>query len=155
MSTAQLMPVPLTVSCFSKIQIGFTFLVPAHPCSPGQRAVKRVCVCVCLLNRVRGVRRRVCRSCVSLGATNLRPDPTCDCCIRVPTMNIVQCALRLCVVQHALVVIRSLAATNLLSHFLTIVAIAAPSRHNPTYAQLYSLCRTAGNGSTELTGHLN
>ena len=27
--TAQLMPLPLTVSCFSKIQIGFTFLVPA------------------------------------------------------------------------------------------------------------------------------
>jgi len=25
----QLMPLPLTVSCFSKIQIGFTFLVPA------------------------------------------------------------------------------------------------------------------------------
>ena len=45
--TAQLMPLPLTVSCFSKIQIGFTFLVPAHPGSPGQRAVKRVCVCVC------------------------------------------------------------------------------------------------------------
>ena len=42
--TAQLMPVPLTVSCFSKIQIGFTFLVLAHPGSPGQRAVKRVCV---------------------------------------------------------------------------------------------------------------
>ena len=41
---AQLMPLPLTVSCFSKIQIGFTFLVPAHPGSPGQRAVKRVCV---------------------------------------------------------------------------------------------------------------
>jgi len=41
---AQLMPVPLTVSCFSKIQIGFTFLVPAHPGSPEQRAVKRVCV---------------------------------------------------------------------------------------------------------------
>jgi len=39
----QLMPLPLTVSCFSKIQIGFTFLVPAHPGSPGQRAVKRVC----------------------------------------------------------------------------------------------------------------
>ena len=45
---AQLMPLPLTVSCFSKIQIGFTFLVPAHPGSPGKRAVKRVCVCVCL-----------------------------------------------------------------------------------------------------------
>ena len=43
---AQLMPLPLTVSCFSKIQIGFTFLVPAHPGSPGKRAVKRVCVCV-------------------------------------------------------------------------------------------------------------
>ena len=42
---AQLMPPPLTVSCFSKIQIGFTFLVPAHPGSPGKRAVKRVCVC--------------------------------------------------------------------------------------------------------------
>jgi len=42
--TAQLMPLPLNVSCFSKIQIGFTFLVPAHPGSPGQRAVKRVCV---------------------------------------------------------------------------------------------------------------
>ena len=39
---AQLMPLPLTISCFSKIQIGFTFLVPAHPGSPGQRAVKRV-----------------------------------------------------------------------------------------------------------------
>jgi len=35
--TAQLMPLPLTVSCFSKIQIGFTFLLPAHLC---------VCVCV-------------------------------------------------------------------------------------------------------------
>jgi len=41
--TAQQMPLPLTVSCFSKIQVGFTFLVPAHPGSPGQRAVKRVC----------------------------------------------------------------------------------------------------------------
>ena len=43
---AQLMPLPLTVSCFSKIQIGFTFLVPALPGSPGQRAIKWVCVCV-------------------------------------------------------------------------------------------------------------
>ena len=46
LSGAQLMPLPLVVSCFSKIQIGFTFLVPAHPGGPGQRAVKRVCVCV-------------------------------------------------------------------------------------------------------------
>jgi len=40
--TAQLMPLPLTVSCSSKIQIGFTFLVPADPGSPGKRAIKRV-----------------------------------------------------------------------------------------------------------------
>jgi len=45
---AQLMPLPLTVSCFSIIQIGFAFLVPAHPGSPGQRAVKQMCVCVCV-----------------------------------------------------------------------------------------------------------
>ena len=45
---AQLMPLPLTVSCFSKTQIGFTFLVPADPGNPGKRAVKRVCVCACV-----------------------------------------------------------------------------------------------------------
>jgi len=37
---AQLTPLLLTVSCFSKIHIDFTFLVPAHLGSPGQRAVK-------------------------------------------------------------------------------------------------------------------
>ena len=42
--TAQLMPLPLTVSCSSKIQIDFTFLVPAHLGSPGKSAVKRVCL---------------------------------------------------------------------------------------------------------------
>jgi len=42
---AQLMPLSLTVSCFSKIQIGFTFLVPAYLGSPGKSAVKQVCVC--------------------------------------------------------------------------------------------------------------
>ena len=41
---AQLMPLPLSVSCFSKVQIGFTFLVPAHLGSPGKRAIKRVCM---------------------------------------------------------------------------------------------------------------
>ena len=40
--TAQLMPLPPTVSCCSKIHIGFTLLVPAHLGSPGQKAVKRV-----------------------------------------------------------------------------------------------------------------
>ena len=46
---AQLMPLPLTVSCFSKIQIGFTFVVPAYSGSPGQRPLNectRVCVCL-------------------------------------------------------------------------------------------------------------
>jgi len=43
--TAQLMPLPPTVSCFSKIQIGLTFLVPAHLGSPGKGPLN-VCVCV-------------------------------------------------------------------------------------------------------------
>ena len=46
---AQLTPLPLNVSHFSEIQIGFTFLVPAHPGGPGQRAIKWVFVCVCVL----------------------------------------------------------------------------------------------------------
>ena len=50
---SQLIPLPLTVAFFSKIQIGFTFLVPAHLGSPGKKAVKRVCVCVsCFLQFV-------------------------------------------------------------------------------------------------------
>jgi len=44
---AQLMPLPLTVSCFSKIQTGFTFLVPAHLGSPGKGSLNG-CVCVSL-----------------------------------------------------------------------------------------------------------
>ena len=44
---AQLMPLPLTVSCFSKIQIGFTFLVPAHLGSP-KKGPLNGCVCVCV-----------------------------------------------------------------------------------------------------------
>jgi len=44
MHMSQLMPLPLTVSCFSKIQIGFTFLVLAHP----GKALLNVCVCVCV-----------------------------------------------------------------------------------------------------------
>jgi len=43
---AQLMPLPLTVSCFSKVQTGFTFLVPAHQGSPGKGPLNG-CVCVC------------------------------------------------------------------------------------------------------------
>ena len=51
---AQLMPLPLTVCCFSKIQIGFTFLVAAHPGSPGQRAIKWVHVCMYVTTVVGG-----------------------------------------------------------------------------------------------------
>jgi len=40
---AQLMPLPLTVSCFSKIQIGFAFLVPAHWVVP-EKGPLNVCV---------------------------------------------------------------------------------------------------------------
>ena len=43
---AQLMPLPLTVSSFSKIQICFTFPVPTHPGSCRIRAIKWVCVCL-------------------------------------------------------------------------------------------------------------
>ena len=65
---AQLMPLPLTVSCFSKIQIGVTFLVPAHPGSPGQRAAKRVCECVCVRANIASVLRQPCY--VKLANTN-------------------------------------------------------------------------------------
>jgi len=45
---AQLMPLPLIVPCFSKIQIDFTFLVPAHPVALEKGPLNGcVCVCVC------------------------------------------------------------------------------------------------------------
>jgi len=46
---AQLMPLPLTVSCFSKIQIGFTLLVPAYLGSPGKGPLNG---CVCRVTQV-------------------------------------------------------------------------------------------------------
>jgi len=49
---SQLMPLPLTLSCFSRIQVGFTFLVPAYPGSPGKGPLKVcvfACACVCVL----------------------------------------------------------------------------------------------------------
>ena len=78
---AQLMPLPLTVFFFSKIQIGLTFLVLAHSGSPGQRAVKRLCVCVCVCVRV-CVHVCVCvracvRACVLSLAINFQPFPLC------------------------------------------------------------------------------
>ena len=64
---AQLMPLPLTVSCFSNIQIGFTFLEAAYPGSPGKRAVKCVCVTV-------SVNVPMCTSMVARAYTNLSPQ---------------------------------------------------------------------------------
>jgi len=61
---SQLMPLPLTVSCFSKIHIVFSFLVPALPGSPGKRPVKWLCVSKCGIvcrGKQRGV-SAVCRS---------------------------------------------------------------------------------------------
>jgi len=40
---AQLLPLPLTVSCFSKIQISFNFLVLAYPDTPGKGPLNGVC----------------------------------------------------------------------------------------------------------------
>ena len=67
---AQLMPLPLTVSCFIKIQIGFTFLVPAHLGSPGQRTVKRVCVCGWVCYRCNNNSCKVPAICSSLSVGN-------------------------------------------------------------------------------------
>ena len=68
---AQLMPLPLTVSRFCKIQIGFTFLVPAHPGSPGKGAVKRVCVCVSVLMNAPICQTRKCPSTLNVNGLQL------------------------------------------------------------------------------------
>ena len=60
--TAQLMPLPLTVSCFSKIQIGFTCLVPAHRGCPGKGPLNG-CVCVCVLYNKLVARGRIALAC--------------------------------------------------------------------------------------------
>jgi len=46
---AQLIPLPLTLSCFSKLQIGFTFLVLAYLGSP-RKGPLNGCVCVVILD---------------------------------------------------------------------------------------------------------
>jgi len=52
---AQLMPLPLTVCCFSKILISFTFLVPAHLGSLGKGSLNG-CVFVCVCKRQNNVK---------------------------------------------------------------------------------------------------
>jgi len=48
--TAQLMPLPLTLSCFSIIQISFTFLVPAHLGSPDKGPLNGCSSCTSVLH---------------------------------------------------------------------------------------------------------
>jgi len=94
---AQLMPLPHTVSSFSKIHIGFTFLVPAHPGSPGKRAFKQVCVCVCNYRQnstVQCVERRVHGLCKVVGIVFAGEVET----INLPTVTpLVKCRRRLVV----------------------------------------------------------
>ena len=62
---SQLMPLPLTVSCSSKIQIGFTFLVPAYPGCPGKEAVKWLYTAV-------PIKRNVDVQCICHGVNDFR-----------------------------------------------------------------------------------
>ena len=76
---AQLTPQPLTVSCFSKIQIGFTFLVPAHLGSPGKGPLN-VCVCVCV-----DARQILSLACLAMPlAACIQRPPCCDKCLNSP-----------------------------------------------------------------------
>ena len=72
LTMAQLIPLPLAVSCSSKIQIGFTFLVPAHLGSPGQRAVKRVCVFTVTQNTVFTILYNYLSTAVNVAASYIR-----------------------------------------------------------------------------------
>jgi len=96
---APLMPLPLTVSCFSKIQIGFTFLTPAHPGSLGQRAVERARACVydtrCYLNV---------RSKANMSQLNLPHGTVCVCvracvCVCVYVLMLINVFIRVFRVQ--------------------------------------------------------
>jgi len=75
LNIAQLMPLPLTVFCFSEILIGFTFLVEAHLGSPGKKAVKRVYVCVttALKRTISEFRTNRLRRCFKFSVTQIFP----------------------------------------------------------------------------------
>ena len=83
---AQLMPLPLTVSCFSKIQIDFTFLVQADPGSPG----KIVCMCVCVCVRAACVRACV-RVWYAEASNSTYQTSVCLCCNRLYRATCIQC----------------------------------------------------------------
>ena len=80
---AQPMPLPLTVSCFSKVQIGVTFLVPAYLGSPGKGPLNWLCVlCVCVNQAVH----------VNLVSINESDDD--DTCVCISTATIIQAQYR-------------------------------------------------------------
>ena len=62
--TTQLMPLPLTVFCFSELVLPFWYR-PAHPGSPGKSAVKQVCVCVCVCHDLNDLLFCVILSCLA------------------------------------------------------------------------------------------
>jgi len=87
---AQLMSLPLTVSCFSEIQIGFSFLVPAHLGSPGKRAVKRVCVRVSLHKcMVTKFCKKICS--IDLKFISANYVQNCFACVKMPSASGVIC----------------------------------------------------------------
>jgi len=49
----QLMPLPPIISCFMKIQVDLTFLMPAYPGCPGKEAIKQVSVCLLAVESIR------------------------------------------------------------------------------------------------------
>jgi len=78
------MPLPLTVSCFSKIQIGFTFLVPAHLGSPGKGPLNG-CVCVCDREREREIAITMV---THVGGIQKKLLSCCICCVQAQAVGI-------------------------------------------------------------------
>jgi len=95
---AQLMPLSLTVCCFSKIQIGSTFLIPAHLGSPRQRAVKWVCVCMLFLTPK--------QQCQSTEGSSVKYIMWCNCSLgTVNFLRLHRCGTPAHVALHVLCVI--------------------------------------------------
>ena len=105
---AQLLPLPLTVSCFSKIQIGFAFLVPAHlrchrssslhdPGSPGKGAIKWVYVhapvSIHILTTVRGIHKSSGPQCQSPNSLKTTNDTVNNISQQMPTLSVVRFSL--------------------------------------------------------------
>ena len=87
---AQLMPLPLTVSCFSKIQIGFTFLVPAHPVVPDEGPLNG---CVYILVVLFFYRAMLFMRGTSHGPVSVRPSVTSQCSTKTAKRRITQTTL--------------------------------------------------------------